>query len=80
MKHSPGAAVTVDVERTTAAVSVRVRNEMCRPSSGAPTRVGRGIVGMRERAALLRGDLQIGPTTDGGWKVVATLPLKPVAP
>jgi signal transduction histidine kinase len=41
--------------------------------SGAGT--GFGLVGMRERAALLGGSLEAGPTAHGGFRVHARLPL-----
>jgi signal transduction histidine kinase len=43
-----------------------------------PARIGDGfgIVGMTERAALLGGRLDSGPAADGGWRVIATLPLE----
>jgi signal transduction histidine kinase len=36
---------------------------------------GQGIVGMRERAQLLGGSLDAGPRPDGGFRVVASLPI-----
>jgi signal transduction histidine kinase len=36
---------------------------------------GRGIAGMRERAALLGGTLDAGPMAEGGFRVHARLPL-----
>jgi signal transduction histidine kinase len=36
---------------------------------------GHGIVGMRERALLLGGSLQVGPRLGGGFQVVARLPV-----
>jgi signal transduction histidine kinase len=41
-----------------------------------PTRVGLGIPGMRERAALLGGSLEAGPGPSGGFRVRARLPLR----
>ncbi|WP_238443842.1 sensor histidine kinase [Salsipaludibacter albus] len=51
--------------------------------AGGPVPVadgGHGIVGMRERALLLGGDLQVGPTAAGGFRVMARLPLDANAP
>jgi signal transduction histidine kinase len=38
---------------------------------------GRGTAGMRERAALYGGTLQAGPTSEGGYRVRARLPIPP---
>jgi signal transduction histidine kinase len=38
--------------------------------------VGKGLIGMRERAELLGGSLEAGPTPDGGYRVVARLPVR----
>jgi signal transduction histidine kinase len=43
---------------------------------GRPAPAGGGIAGMRERVALLGGELAAGPAGDG-WSVRATLPLDP---
>ncbi|THG35151.1 sensor histidine kinase [Glaciibacter flavus] len=45
-------------------------------ASGVAVREGRGIVGMRERVALLGGQITVGPAPDGGFRVAAELPLE----
>ena len=42
---------------------------------GSPAGTGYGITGMRERAALLGGDLSAGPRPGGGFRVAARLPV-----
>lgn len=42
-----------------------------KPSPGA----GHGITGMRERVAMLNGELTAEPTEDGGYEVAAFLPV-----
>jgi signal transduction histidine kinase len=37
---------------------------------------GHGLTGMRERVSLLGGELQAGPRPEGGYQVVARLPVK----
>jgi signal transduction histidine kinase len=39
-----------------------------------PAGTGHGTVGMRERALLYGGELSIGPSSDGGWRVAGWLP------
>jgi signal transduction histidine kinase len=42
---------------------------------GAATGSGKGIVGMRERVGALRGELETGPRPEGGFRVLARLPM-----
>ncbi|MFI6683133.1 sensor histidine kinase [Streptomyces sp. NPDC050485] len=76
MRHAPGAAVRVVVAHQSAELVVRVTNTApdrpVAPSPGA----GHGLLGMRERTAMLGGELAAGATPDGGYEVTATLPLE----
>ncbi|QCR19743.1 sensor histidine kinase [Agrococcus sp. SGAir0287] len=73
MRHASDAGrVEVDVRHGAGVVRVEIVDD----GSGAPastTGAGRGIVGMRERAALFAGDVAAGPREPSGWRVVATL-------
>jgi signal transduction histidine kinase len=40
-----------------------------------PGHGGRGVAGMRQRARLYGGELQVGPRPDGGFAVHAVLPI-----
>jgi signal transduction histidine kinase len=37
---------------------------------------GFGLAGLRERIAAIDGNLDAGPTPDGGWRVVARVPVR----
>jgi signal transduction histidine kinase len=79
MRHAPGSAVTVTLAYSDAPPAVRVRVENGPPPAGPASddRTGprHGLVGMRERAAMLRGELTAAPTAGGGFVVEASLPL-----
>jgi len=76
-RYALGAAVTVSVDQGGSTVLLRVANGPGRPAgtSGDGPRPGHGLVGMRERVALLGGSLSAGPAPDGGFVVSAVLPL-----
>ena len=76
LKHAPGAAVRVEISHVLAGLGLRVVNDpspraIPRSSNGS----GHGLLGMRERAAMLGGQLHAGPTSEGGYEVTAFLPL-----
>ncbi|MFE6934091.1 sensor histidine kinase [Streptomyces sp. NPDC057699] len=76
MRHAPGARARVEVGYHSDAVTVRVTNTA--PEAPAPRAggVGHGLLGIRERTAMLGGDLIHGRTPAGGYEVLATLPLE----
>ena len=76
MRHAGGARVTVRVAIGETEVKVDVADD----GNGEATRLSRegfgsGLIGMRERASALGGDLEAGAASDGGFRVRATLPL-----
>lgn len=75
LRHAPGSRVRVEVARTAAALRLHVRNGPGKGAAGPSPGSGHGLLGMRERAAMLGGDLAAGPTPDGGYEVTAVLPL-----
>ncbi|WP_214324395.1 sensor histidine kinase [Nonomuraea sediminis] len=74
LRHAPGAAAEVGIAYRGAALRLRVANgpaaRTARPSPGS----GHGVTGMRERAAMLGGELAAGRTPDGGYEISAVLP------
>lgn len=78
-KHAPGAPVEIVVASSAGHLELSVVNgRVGSKSSGLEhTGAGRGIAGMRERVAACHGELTAGPTGDGGWRVLARLPLTP---
>jgi signal transduction histidine kinase len=77
LRHAPGASAAVEVGYEPERLRLRVRNDPPpAPGTPAPGAPGHGIVGMRERVAMLGGTLSAGPTADGGYLVEAVLPLE----
>ncbi|WP_116210804.1 sensor histidine kinase [Streptomyces olivoreticuli] len=79
MRHAPGAAVRVEIGYRGTGLTVRVTNSA--PGGAAPPSpgAGQGLLGMRERTAMLGGELATGATPDGGYEVTALLPTRPPA-
>lgn len=81
LRHAPGSAAAVEVSYVLGGLGIRVVNEAgtgdARPSPGA----GHGITGMRERVAMLEGEMTAGPTEAGGYEVAVFIPVaaRPVA-
>ncbi|MFJ9819159.1 histidine kinase [Streptomyces sp. NPDC101151] len=77
LRHAPGAAARVLVHRADGLLELTVENAPPRafaPQDTGGLGGGRGVAGMRERAASAGGELTAGPGPDGGWLVRATLP------
>jgi signal transduction histidine kinase len=78
IRHAPGASVLVAAHRDGELLRLEIENSPA-PAAVAPAAAatGHGLVGMRERAASVGGSVEAGPTPDGGFRIRATLPLKP---
>ncbi|MEU5164437.1 histidine kinase [Streptomyces sp. NPDC020875] len=80
LRHAPGAKARVEVSYVLGGLGLRVVNTPpegpVQPSPGA----GHGITGMRERVAMLGGELTAGPAADGGYEVAAFVPVAPAEP
>ncbi|MBK3574590.1 histidine kinase [Streptomyces sp. MBT65] len=78
LRYAPGATVTVLVRRLEGTLELTVDNTEATVRDGTTAHVGmgsgRGLAGMRERAAAVGGELTAGPAPDGGWRVRARLP------
>jgi signal transduction histidine kinase len=74
-RHAPGARISVTVEEAPPYVLITVTNEPSATGQPDADGTGHGLAGMRERVALLGGQLRAGPEPDGGFAVRAVLPM-----
>ncbi|MEG8276525.1 sensor histidine kinase [Streptomyces sp. AHA2] len=79
LRHAPGAAITVRLGYRPDGLRVEVVND--RPTEPPPpsTGAGHGLLGMRERVAMLGGTMTAHPRRQGGFEVTAFLPDTPPA-
>lgn len=75
MRHAKAATATVQVVYDDQELTVQVDDDGRGAVSDNDTSVGQGILGMRERASALGGVVEAGPRPDGGFRVLARLPL-----
>jgi signal transduction histidine kinase len=79
-KHARDAATSVRITGDGArGVTVEVVNRRPVGSAALLPGSGAGLLGLRERLALVGGTLESGPCPDGGWRVVAWLPAAPAS-
>jgi signal transduction histidine kinase len=80
-RHAPGAAVDVELRFGSDALRLGVRDDGpgtsfdVTPGAGVAGGAGHGLLGMRERAQAVGGELHAGPAADGGFLVAAVLPV-----
>jgi signal transduction histidine kinase len=73
-RHARGASATVRIVFEESALTVQIDDDG-RGTPATNSGGGRGIPGMSERAAALGGEVKTGPRDEGGFRVVARLPL-----
>ncbi|MEJ7561478.1 MAG: histidine kinase [Ilumatobacteraceae bacterium] len=87
LQHAPGAPCTVLIDTVQPAspyarrlhveiANSPARNPVSTVAIRSATRPGLGVRGMRERVLAAGGTFRAGPDDAGGWRVVATLPLR----
>jgi signal transduction histidine kinase len=74
IKHAGPARATVRVRSEMGRLELEIADNGDGPPVSDATRVGRGLIGMRERAALHGGDVRTGAGPSGGYLVRASLP------
>ena len=74
LRHASAPTIVSVLVETDADVEVTIVNDGAPLSVTEDDHVGRGLVGMRERAALYGGTLDAAPTGDGQWRVRLMLP------
>jgi signal transduction histidine kinase len=71
-RHAPGASVDVELGYTADVLRLRVQDDGPGAANGDG---GHGLLGMRERVAIVGGSLRTGPAEGGGFAVEAELPI-----
>ncbi len=83
-RHAPGASVQVELDYRADEIALWVRNAAAVKPAIVDVGSGMGLIGMRERVALLGGTITVGPVTEGpcagGWEVAAVIPSSPTPP
>jgi signal transduction histidine kinase len=74
-RHAGPAVATVRLSYGEHDLTVQIDDDGAGSSGAGGPGSGRGLLGMRERAAALGGDLEAGPRPGGGFRVRARLPL-----
>ncbi|PSM45374.1 two-component sensor histidine kinase [Streptomyces dioscori] len=79
VRHAGARSCLVRVDHQDAELTLEITDTGRGPGGGG-ARAGYGLVGMRERVALLQGQFTAGARPEGGFRVAARLPLPRSAP
>lgn len=78
VKHARGAPARVVIRWADAGLDIEILDDgPPQPLVDGTTRTGRGLAGMRERAAMYGGSIDAGPGPAGGYVVRVHIPLEP---
>jgi signal transduction histidine kinase len=81
IRHAGAASAEVRLRYGGGRLHIRVADDGCGTGdagdTGMPAAAGHGLIGMRERAALLGGTVEAGDLPGGGFAVRAALPVEP---
>lgn len=79
VRHSGSRTARIRITRLPGTLELRVDDDG--PATGGDAGgSGSGLIGMRERASVLGGTIEAGPRPDGGFRVLARLPLRSAEP
>ncbi|MEU1340191.1 histidine kinase [Streptomyces sp. NPDC005827] len=77
-RHAPGGDLAAELDFAGSSMTLTIRNRPATRAVTAGIGSGMGLIGMRERVALLGGTVTAGPVTEGpdqgGWNVKAVIP------
>ncbi|HEY8737123.1 MAG TPA: sensor histidine kinase [Candidatus Dormibacteraeota bacterium] len=77
LKHARARRVDIRVRYTEAMLALDIRDDGAGDGDGPTSSSGHGLIGMRERVALFKGELRTGRDPAGGFSVHARLPIGP---
>jgi signal transduction histidine kinase len=75
LKHAGPASARVKIDCSDDVLAIEVQDDGTGAPGGESEPVGHGLIGMRERVALLGGELHAGPEPGGGFALRAWIPL-----
>ena len=73
LKHAAASRAEVGIRRTSQSVELEIVDDGVGDGPGGSD--GQGLIGMRERASLVGGEVDAGPLPGGVFRVRARLPL-----
>jgi signal transduction histidine kinase len=77
LKHAGAHSAAIVVRYGDDAVEVECTDDGAGATARSNGATGHGLIGMRERALMLGGEIDAGPQPNGGYRVHARLPLNP---